>query len=166
MKHKDIIDSLRSIVKTNELQPIMATVIAGSYDSVNKTIDVSPINGDADLLGILVNANAEDGFLLVPKDNSVVGVVLTSVSTGFVALVSEVDLILLNGDVNGGLVKIDDLKTQYDSFVSGIKAACVAAFTAQAGIDGGVGLTAFNASASAILPLNKTTLENTKVKHG
>lgn len=73
--------------------------------------------------------------------------------------------IQLGGVSNGGLVKIDNLKTQYDAGIAAIKAAVAAGFSAQAGIDGGVGLSAFNTAAASIANLNKTPLQNTDVKH-
>jgi hypothetical protein len=46
-----------------------------------------------------------------------------------------------------------------------LKAAIVAGFTAQASIDGSLGLNAFNGAIAADQPLNKDSYENTKIKH-
>jgi hypothetical protein len=81
-------------------------------------------------------------------------------------MVSEVDQIYLNGENNGGLIKIDNLKSQYDAGIAAIKAACVAGFTALSGLDSGVSLSAFNAAAASIQNLNLTPLQNNTVKHG
>jgi hypothetical protein len=90
----------------------------------------------------------------------------TSQATAYVSMVSKVDQIYLAGDANGGLVKIDDLKLQYDTMIASFKAAISAGFTALSGLDGGASLSAFNSAAASVINLNKTTLENTKVKHG
>jgi uncharacterized membrane protein YjjP (DUF1212 family) len=103
---------------------------------------------------------------LIPANNSVVIVQQTSQATAYVSMVSKVDQIYLAGDANGGLVKIDDLKSQYDAMVAAFKVAIAAGFSALSGLDGGASLSAFNASASSVLNLNKTTLENQTVQHG
>jgi vancomycin permeability regulator SanA len=103
---------------------------------------------------------------LVPADNSFVLIQQTSDATAYVTMVSKVDQVYLAGDVNGGLVKIDNLKQQYDTMIAAFKAAIAAGFGALAGLDGGASLSAFNSAAASIQNLNKTTLENTTVKHG
>jgi len=130
------------------------------------TCTCTPINGDAEFFDVLLNADADKGFTLIPKDNSVVIVQQTSQATAYVSMVSKVDQIYLAGDANGGLVKIDDLKLQYDTMIASFKAAISAGFTALSGLDGGASLSAFNSAAASVINLNKTTLENTKVKHG
>jgi hypothetical protein len=50
--------------------------------------------------------------------------------------------------------------------IASFKAAISAGFTALSGLDGGASLSAFNSAAASVINLNKTTLENTKVKHG
>jgi hypothetical protein len=135
-------------------------------DLATFTCTCTPINGDAEFFDVLLNADAEKGFTLIPKDNSVVIVQQTSQATAYVSMVSKVDQIYLAGDANGGLVKIDDLKLQYDTMIASFKAAISAGFTALSGLDGGASLSAFNSAAASVINLNKTTLENTKVKHG
>ena len=135
-------------------------------DLATFTCTCTPINGDAEFFDVLLNADADKGFTLIPKDNSVVIVQQTSQATAYVSMVSKVDQIYLAGDANGGLVKIDDLKLQYDTMIASFKAAISAGFTALSGLDGGASLSAFNSAAASVINLNKTTLENTKVKHG
>jgi hypothetical protein len=135
-------------------------------DLATFTCTCTPINGDAEFFDVLLNADADKGFTLIPKDGSVVIVQQTSQATAYVSMVSKVDQIYLAGDANGGLVKIDDLKLQYDTMIASFKAAISAGFTALSGLDGGASLSAFNSAAASVINLNKTTLENTKVKHG
>ena len=135
-------------------------------DLATFTCTCTPINGDAEFFDVLLNADADKGFTLIPKDGSVVIVQQTSQATAYVSMVSKVDQIYLAGDANGGLVKIDDLKLQYDTMIASFKAAISAGFTAISGLDGGASLSAFNSAAASVINLNKTTLENTKVKHG
>lgn len=89
----------------------------------------------------------------------------------FVRMYSEVETIMLKSDTFGGMIKIDDLKTQSDTQHNAIKAAIIAALTpldAQLMVLGQAGgsVVALNGSWASVLALNKTTLENTNVKHG
>lgn len=158
-------DAIKKIAKpNNDGYSVLCTV--DSVDLLTLTCYCIPINGEGDIQGVKLMANVENGFTIIPKVNSKVLVSFLSDQIGFVSMFSGVSEIRLNGVVNGGLIKIDNLKTQYDANVAAIKAACVAGFTALSGLDSGASLSAFNASATAILNLNKTTLENTTVKHG
>jgi hypothetical protein len=69
------------------------------------TCTSAPINGDADFFNVRINADAKNGFVLVPKNNSIVIVQQTSEATAYVSMVSEVQEIYLAGVDNGGLVK-------------------------------------------------------------
>lgn len=161
---RDLIDAIRNIVAKENLMSFACTVT--DINTTNYTCNCSPVDGSADFINVLLNADKKTGFVLIPKNNSIVVITMTSNVNAFVSMVSEVDTILMKGDAFGGLVKIDDLKTQYDANVTAIKAACVAGFTALSGLDSGASLAAFNASATAILNLNKVTLENNKILHG
>lgn len=164
--NRDLVEALRRATKTEVETSSKCTIVAGSIDLVNLVCDCAPINGNATIFNVEISVNKKEGFVLVPKDESLVNVTFTSNARAFISMVSEVESIVMKGDTFGGLIKIDNLKTQYDTNMNAIKAACVAAFTAQAGIDGGLGLAAFNAAATAIAPLNKIPLENTNIKHG
>lgn len=139
-----------------------------SVDEPNMTCDVTPIGGNSDtsIPGVKLAAEATDGFVFTPTVDSTVIVCLTKRGVAFVAMFSEIDKIQYLDGTFGGLIKIDNLKTQWDANVTAIKAACAAGFTALSGLDGGASLIAFNAAASGILNLNKTPLENDKFTHG
>jgi len=143
-----------------------------SVNSADNVCDCSPIDdAAADLLEIKLIADNKTGFLIIPKVGSVVIVTMTSQATGYVAMFSEIEAIKLNGDENGGIVKIDDLASQWDANVNAIKAVFQTVFAA---IDtslttaGGpaVAVSAYNPLSVNIKTLNKTTLENKTVKHG
>jgi len=78
----------------------------------------------------------------------------------------------LNGDINGGLIKIDNLKSQYDANLLNIKNSVLAALSPVDAIMVTLGMPAplatqiFTTAYASVLNLNKTPLENTKVKHG
>ena len=162
----DIRQAIQALSGLNDLMYEATACTVSDIDTISLTCTCSPIDGSADFYDVLLNADGKKGFVLIPKDGSIVIVNQVSDANAFVSMVSDVDQIYLAGDVNGGLVKINDLKTQYDTMVNGFKAAISAGFTALSGLDGGASLSAFNSAASSILLLNKTTLENTKIQHG
>jgi hypothetical protein len=162
----DIRQAIQALSGLNDLTYEGVACKVSDIDLATFTCTCTPINGDAEFFDVLLNADADKGFTLIPKDNSVVIVQQTSQATAYVSMVSEVDQIYLAGDANGGLVKIDDLKLQYDTMIASFKAAISAGFTALSGLDGGVSLSAFNSAAASVINLNKTTLENNTVKHG
>jgi hypothetical protein len=162
----DIRQAIQALSGITELTYEGVACKVSNIDLATFTCTCTPINGDAEFFDVLLNADADKGFTLIPKDGSVVIVQQTSQATAYVSMVSKVDQIYLAGDANGGLVKIDDLKLQYDTMIASFKAAISAGFTALSGLDGGASLSAFNSAAASVINLNKTTLENTKVKHG
>ena len=137
-------------------------------DLVTFTCTCTPINGDAEFFDVLLNADADKGFTLIPKDNSVVIVQQTSQATAYVSMVSKVDQIYLAGDANGGLVKVQVLNTALNNLQTEINILKTAIATLMAAgyapIDGGAALGVFT---SLVLPqINISQIENTKVKHG
>lgn len=165
-KPTDIRQAVQALSGFNDLTYEGVVCKVSGIDLVSLTCTCTPIDGSAEFYDVLLNAGAEKGFTLIPKDGSVVVVQQISQSTAYVSMVSKVDQIYLAGEFNGGLVKVDDLKLQYDAMVVAFKAAISAGFSALSGLDGGASLAAFNAAAASVLSLNKTTLENTTVKHG
>lgn len=163
---RDIKEAIRALSGMDDLMYEATVCQVSDVNTTEFTCTCSPIDGSADLFDVLLNANASKGFVLVPKNGSIVVVNQISDANAYVSMVSDVDQVYIAGDVNGGLIKIDDLKSQYDTMVNGFKTAISAGFSALSGLDGGASATAFNSAASSILLLNKTTLENTKVKHG
>jgi hypothetical protein len=136
-------------------------------DLATFTCTCTPINGDAEFFDVLLNADADKGFTLIPKDNSVVIVQQTSQATAYVSMVSKVDQIYLAGDANGGLVKVQVLNAALNNLqteINTLKIAITALMAGYAPIDGGAALGVFT---SLVLPqINITQIENTKVKHG
>jgi hypothetical protein len=118
------------------------------------TCTCTPINGDAEFYDVLLNADADKGFTLIPANGSLVIIQQTSQKNAYVSMVSKVDQIYLAGDANGGLVKVIPLVAAYNSVVNDL----ITIQTALAGLGATI----------AITSTLKTTseLENTKVKHG
>lgn len=173
---------MREVIQHIVKGMIKSTNVVGkviSVDSSNYTITVQLNESDLKVDGVrlrsVIETSLSSGIFIEPKVGSfiLVGIVDNNTSQMFVAAYSEItsikfitDQIHLAGDTNGGLIKINDLKTQWDANVNAIKTACIAGFSALAGLDGSASLNAFNGASGAIKVLNKTTLENSKVKHG
>lgn len=168
---RELLDVLNQKIKESlPRQAIFAEVV--SYESDTNTITVRPTTDSDNIENVSLDAqgDATKGFFAIPKVGSDVIVDFID-NLPFVRMYSEVDTIMLKSDTFGGLVKIDDLKTQSDTQHNAIKAAIIAALTpldAQLialGQAGG-GVTALNSAWTSVLALNKSTLENTNVTHG
>lgn len=166
-ENRDILEAVQALAKTDELMQYESIICkATEINTTDMTCTATPVDGTAAFFDVRLNADKEKGFTLIPKNNSIIIVTQLSETDAFVSMVSTVDQIYLNGDGNGGLIKIDNLKSQYDAGIAAIKAACADGFFALSGLDGGASLSAFNAAAAAIQNLNITPLENNTVKHG
>lgn len=127
----NIRDLIKAMVKNDVPLPTIPCKVI-SVDDETVTCDVEPLNGDAEVFGVLLSANedAETGVILFPKVGSTVYIIWLNRENALVSLVSEVDkvsiktnnlslviddqTISLNGDVFGGIVDAKELKTQVD----------------------------------------------------
>lgn len=102
--------ALRSIVKNDD----EVYAIAGNVLKVDKeanTCDVDPLDDSAHLLGIDLKADDGGGMVLYPKEGSLVYVIMTSQSTGFVGMFSELDMVTMQaGGEDFGLIMLDIMK--------------------------------------------------------
>ena len=163
----DIRQAIQALSGFNDLtfEGIPCTV--SDINTNEMTCTCTPINGDAEFFDVLLNADADKGFTLIPANNSVVIVQQTSQATAYVSMVSKVDQIYLAGDANGGLVKVQVLNAALNNLqteINTLKIAITALMAGYAPIDGGVALSTFTA---LVLPqINISQIENTKVQHG
>ena len=163
----DIRQAIQALSGFNDLtfEGIPCTV--SDINTNEMTCTCTPINGDAEFFDVLLNADADKGFTLIPAKNSVVIVQQTSQATAYVSMVSKVDQIYLAGDANGGLVKVQVLNAALNNLqteINTLKIAITALMAGYAPIDGGVALSTFTA---LVLPqINISQIENTTVKHG
>ncbi len=163
----DIRQAIQALSGFNDLtfEGIPCTV--SDINTTEMTCTCTPINGDAEFFDVLLNADADKGFTLIPANNSVVIVQQTSQATAYVSMVSKVDQIYLAGDANGGLVKVQVLNAALNNLqteINTLKIAITALMAGYAPIDGGVALSTFTA---LVLPqINISQIENTTVQHG
>jgi hypothetical protein len=164
----DIREAIRTLSGMDELSYETSICKVLSVDEPNFTCKCEPIDGSADFFGVLLNADKKKGFVLIPKVGSFVVISQMSETTSCVVMVSEVSQVYIAGDENGGLVKIEVLKSALNTLqteINTLKALTLTAITVYSGVlDGGASASAFGA---ATLPqINITQIENTKVKHG
>lgn len=134
------------------------------------TVDVAPIDGTAIIEDVKLNTdNNTYGYLLIPSLNSLVTVSFNSDSDAYVAMVSQVDKIYLNGNDYGGLVEVQPLVTKLNNAEKTInKLINVLTGWTPVANDGGAALKAAFAAAliTDLVETQKVDLENTTVNHG
>ena len=165
----------------------LVDILACTVNSVSGfTCDCTPISGDGGSMipGVKLNAENNDGFLIVPAVGSTVLVAHSTRNNYYVFMYSDIDKVICiidnnnsyefssagfiwNGGSKGGLVNINDLKTQLNTLqaeINTLKTLTGTAITVySAAIDSGASAATFNA---ATLPqINLTTLEDPKIKH-
>lgn len=91
---------IRKIAKDGrEVYAIPGTVSAIS----GTTCTVQPLNGDAELFGILLSGDDTSDILITPKIGSVVMVTMISDAEGFLSAWSQVDSVTFHDGKNGGI---------------------------------------------------------------
>jgi hypothetical protein len=161
--------ALKKIVEDTDQYYCLPCTI-DSVDLTKKTAYCLPVDeSKADLLNIRLMADNKTGFLIVPKVGSVVIVSFMSNETGYISMFSEVDSILLNGDENGGLIKIQELVDKLNNLEEAFNQHLLLynAHT-HGGVTSGSQATAVPAAldTQTLTPTTKVELENTTVKHG
>jgi hypothetical protein len=170
----DIRQAIQALSGVNDLtfEGIPCTV--SDINTNEMTCTCTPINGDAEFFDVLLNADADKGFTLIPANNSVVIVQQTSQATAYVSMVSKVDQIYLAGDANGGLVKVqvlnaalNNLQTEINTLKATLSSNLTLMGAALSGVDGGVTSTQAGILSALVLPqINISQIENTTVQHG
>ena len=165
---QDIIREFISLrLNEEEIYSVIGT--ASNIDTTERTCDVAPIDGTADILGVKLQSiiNGTKGFVQIPKANSKVVVTFLNKQTGYVALCEEVDKILIttdlvefNGGTLDGMVKINDLTTKLNALITEIKALKT---WANAHVHGAAGTSPVTPFAGTFTNFNKNDYENTKI---
>lgn len=173
-----VISIVRTYLASSKLRaPKMCTVVSVSGDAADGLMicDCKPIDGTAVIEDVKLTADyPEDdnkaGFVLVPKEGSLVQVSFNSASDAYVSMVSRIEKIFLNGNDYGGIPqvqplvdKINALENNYNSVLNTLKGIVV---TIPSG-GGAVSFATFFAAINDITPITKKAdLENTTVEHG
>lgn len=155
---KELRDALKTLTKPNN-DGYSKVCTVDSVDLVNRTCYCIPINEDADITEVRLMANIDNGFLLIPEVNSVVVVSFLSDSSAYVALVSKVSEVQLNGTNFNGLIKIDEQTAKLNQLVTELQTQLGLIAT---GIAAGGG----SYTPATLSTFNKTDYENIKIKQG
>jgi hypothetical protein len=155
---KDLRDALRSLVKPNN-DGFAKVCTVDSIDLDKLICYCIPLNGDADLVGVRLMANIDNGFLLIPEVNSIVVVSFLSDDSAYVSLVSKVSEVHLNGKNFNGLVKIVEQTAKLNQLVSQLQAQLV---LIASGIVAGGG----TYTPGTLSQFNKTDYENITILQG
>lgn len=163
-------DDIKKAIQTLAGEVDINTVVCkvSNIDTTKNTCTCTPIDGTAEILGVRLMAGSSKGFLIIPKDNSIVIVNMINSFTGYVSMFSEVDKIYLNGDTYSGLVKIDDLVNKLNALENKVNALVL--FT-QTHIHSGGTISGSTGTATPLVtgnltPTTKNDLENKNVLHG
>lgn len=170
----DIRQAIQSLSGLNDLQYEGVLCNVSDIDLATFTCTCTPTNGDAEFYDVLLNADADKGFTLIPANGSVVIVQQTSQATAYVSMVSKVDQVYIAGDANGGLVKVqvlnaalNNLQTEINTLKATLSSNLTLMGAALSGVDGGVTSTQAGILSALVLPqINISQIENTTVKHG
>lgn len=171
---------------------IPVTLRACKVDEVDKnddTIDVTPVDGGPAFNSVKLKAvkNSDNTKMVTYPavgSNVIIGLIRNNSNNTFVVQYSAFESILIqlsndfkcelknSGDLifndgqKGGLINITDLTTEINSRLTAIQTAVAAGFSALAPLDNSASINAFNASwAAGVTNLQKSTYEDTKIKH-
>jgi hypothetical protein len=173
---KSISELLKQIVHDPTIEVYSIVCSVASVDETARTIDAKPINGDAEIFDVRLQSsiNSSVGFVAIPKINSFVVVTFLNKLTGYVALCTEIDKILIdtpeitiNGGNNGGMVNSGDLVGKINSLeqkVNDLITACSSQIVTLAP-SGAFPLASFFSSVTPLTPTQTADIEDTKFKH-
>jgi hypothetical protein len=131
----------QKLAKNNE-EVYSITGKVKDIDQTERTCTVTPLNGDAELFGVRLQAgeNGTYGWCLFPKADSIVVVTFLNKQTGYIALCSDVEKVeykvnaqTITMDTNGlkveGFLKVvspsSDLKSALNEFIDLLAAAVI-----------------------------------------
>ena len=165
-------DALRELTKTGDrVYSSLAVVMA--VDKPGRLCDVE-LSGTEDVDGkrvsitdVMLQVDPVNGFLMLPKVGSTVAISYISLSTAYVSMFSEVDLITLNGDNFGGLTKTIELQLQLNKMNAQLQAVIIAMSTfTPVSADGAALKALFATQITGKTAGDFSAIENTKVAQG
>lgn len=166
----EIIAALTEFVKQKSVSKNSIICKVKEYNSVKKTCYCEPIGDFADIQQVRIIADAsKDGFLIVPKVDSVVMVSLTGDNSGYISMFSEVDEIRLAGNNYGGVPVSDDLVTRFNNLENAFNTHLTNYnLHTHAGVTVGVGVTAIPVvpDTGNVSLTTSVMIESTTVYHG
>lgn len=116
--------AILELMRTNTPRQVTICKVV-SVDEEKLTCTVQELESGQELFQVRLNAASTAlQTVLIPKVDSIVlvGLIGNNRQSRFVAMVSEVDKIYLNGGENGGLIIIGDLVTKLNNLVTEVNA--------------------------------------------
>ena len=166
----DIRQAIQALSGFGDLQYEGVVCKVSDIDLATFTCTCTPIDGSAEFYDVLLNADADKGFTLIPANGSLVIIQQTSQANAYVTMVSKVDQVYLAGDANGGLVKVNDLVSKLNRIENDINVLKLVFSTwLPVASDGGAALKLAAATwfAQQLIPITTANdLQNNTVKHG
>ena len=166
----DIRQAIQALSGLNDLQYEGVVCNVSDIDLATFTCTCTPIDGSAEFYDVLLNADADKGFTLIPANGSLVIIQQTSQANAYLTMVSKVDQVYLAGDANGGLVKVNDLVSKLNRIENDINVLKLVFSTwVPVASDGGAALKVAAATwfAQQLIPITTANdLQNNTVKHG
>lgn len=132
------------------------------------TCTCRPVNGEADIEGVRLQAEGANGILMTPTVGSAVIVHMINDAEAYVTMFSALDAVKYFDGSFGGLTKTQELKTQLDKN-NEVLTAIMNTLTSWSPVanDGGAALkTAITAALSGKTVGDFANIENTKITHG
>jgi hypothetical protein len=165
---------VKNTAKTN--LSLVCEVEAGSYDAIKKTVYCIPLDEYADIPNVRIcPEKTVDGFVIIPKDSSLVVVSFMENGSPYISMFSEVDEIHLAGQSYGGIAKTLNVKTKINALeteANNFKIA-IGLINTAAGVNPATpittGLLAGYFAGTNLTPITPTTqseISNDMVKHG
>jgi hypothetical protein len=158
-----------------EMYCVLCTV--NSVDTSERTCEVTPLNGKADLFDVRFQAELSltEGMFIEPKVNSTVLVAFINSVQAAVVMCSEIENIYIdtqgdtvfNGGQNDGMVKVGDLVTKLNNLENKVNDLVTWTSThTHTGVTPGPGSTGTAVGiVGTLTPTQQSDLENTKVQH-
>lgn len=130
MSKGKLIDALKDFASRNAGVKDSVICTVKSVDLTTKTCYCEPLNGTADIKLVMYQPNsAVDGYVIIPKDESIVVVSYMDDYTPYISMFSEVEEIHLAGVAYGGLAKTNDIKTKLNNLENKMNALITAMST-------------------------------------
>jgi hypothetical protein len=144
--------------------------VVDSVDKTLNTVDVSPIDGDAELLDVklIADESATTGFIAYPVEGSNVIVTFIDKDSAFISMTTEIEEVVFRNGTNGGLININTLIAELNKnnlILEALK-KIVSAPIAEAGNGAPSALgTALNGAFSSLLIGDFSKMEDETFKH-
>jgi hypothetical protein len=163
-------EAIRAMQTEQHIQSTLCKVVA--VDGL--LCDCEPINGDADILEVRLNASGLNGYVITPKVGSMVMVTKFERFEAFISSFSDVekieilcDNIVFNDGTNDGMVlinalvnKLNALENKVNSIINTFNTHTHSGVTTGGGTSG----TTPTVISGTLTPTQKSDIENTKIK--